>query len=331
MSAAPSVAASRPSYPLKFGMMPQDDQFIGSIVGSKYTKGGSELLRSSSKVGDVNSVCAEIYQHNRLKCTSFVQPVTEIVVNVSGSANFRRRADGAEQKYLSQVGSASICPAGVEVRYLHIEAGPLKMLHFYLPTDLFGALQPVGDGTHIACLLYKGGINDPLIQSIGFAVAEELMQEERSEGVTQMLLESFGVGLAARLMQRYTRDDQRGLSESYFDAYSGRGLDRCRLSRVVEFIQENLDTDISLDDLAKIACLSVFHFCRAFKTATGASPFRYISEVRIGKAKTLLKDPYMSIDDIALSTGFSSGANLARAFKKFVGVSPTQYRSKCCG
>lgn len=175
------MAASRPRYPLKFGEVPQDDQVIGSIVGGKYAKGGSEIIRASSRTGDVNSVCAEIYQHNRLNCTSFVQPVTEIVVNVSGSANFRRRADGAEQKYLSQVGSSSICPAGVEVLYLHIEAGPLKMLHFYLPTDLFGALQPVDDGSHIACLLCKGGINDPLIQSIGFAVAEELMQEERSE------------------------------------------------------------------------------------------------------------------------------------------------------
>lgn len=323
---ATSVAAFRPKNPASSDMNLRRDQSIGSLVGSKYSSGGSELLRSSVKAGEHTGVCAEIFQHNRLDCTAFVQPVTEVVLNVSGTASFRRRADGAEQKYLSQVGTASICPAGVAVRYLHIDTGPLKMLHLYLPTDLFGALQVAEDGSQDACLLYKGGINDPLIQSIGFAVAEELMQEQRDEKTTQMLLESFGVGLAARLLQRYTRNEHRSLSESYFDAYSGKGLDRTRLNRVVEFIQANLENDISLDDLAKIACLSVFHFCRAFKVATGASPFRFISEVRLGKAKTLLKDPYMTMDDIALSTGFSSGANLARAFKKLIGISPTQYR-----
>nr|WP_252121686.1 hypothetical protein [Rhizobium sp. RCAM05350] len=88
--------------------------------------------------------------------------------------------------------------------YLHIDCGPLDLLHVFIPKDLFGALRNT-DGSAIGSgLAYKGGIQDPLIQSIGFAVAEELMRSEVRDQPSRLLLDSFGIGLAARLLQRYT-------------------------------------------------------------------------------------------------------------------------------
>lgn len=295
-------------------------------VGGKYKAGGSKLVKSSAPEDWHGAVAAEIYRHGRLDCQSFLQPVTEVVINLRGTANFRRRATGPEQKFTSRMGSASICPSGVEVSYLHIDCGPLDLLHVFIPTDLFGTLRNT-DGSAIGSgLAYQGGIHDPLIQSIGFAVAEELMRTNAGDQASRLMLDSFGMGLAARLLQRYTRNDRQNFSDSYFDAHSGRGLDKARLERVCDYIRENLDCEISLDDLAGIACLSVFHFCRAFKIATGSSPFQYISSLRIDKAKALLGEKNVTIDEIALSAGFSSGANLARAFKKAVGLSPSEYR-----
>jgi AraC family transcriptional regulator len=296
-------------------------------VGGKYREAGSKLVRSSAPEDRQGAVAAEIYRHGQLDCQSFLQPVTEVVINLRGTANFRRRASGPEQRFLSRIGSASICPSGVEVSYLHIDCGPLDLLHVFIPTDLFGTLRNT-DGSAIGSgLAYKGGIHDPLIQSIGFAVAEELMMSDERDQASRLLLDSFGIGLAARLLQRYTRNDRRNFTEAYFDARSARGLDKTRLERVCDYVGENLDREITLEDVAGIACLSVFHFCRAFKTATGFSPFQYISNIRIEKAKALLGEKNVTIEEIALSAGFSSGANLARAFKKAVGLSPSEYRT----
>ncbi|WP_421590590.1 helix-turn-helix domain-containing protein [Shinella sp. M27] len=296
-------------------------------VGGKYKAAGSKLVKSSVPEDWHGAVAAEIYRHGRLDCQSFLQPVTEVVINLRGTANFRRRATGPEQKFTSRVGSASICPSGVEVSYLHIDCGPLDLLHVFIPTDLFGTLRNT-DGSAIGSgLAYQGGIHDPLIQSIGFAVAEELLRDDARDQQSRLLIDSLGIGLAGRLLQRYTGVDRRNFTRAYFEATSGRGLDKMRLERVCDYIRENVDRDISLDDVAGIACLSVFHFCRAFKAATGSSPFQYISNMRIDKAKALLGEKNVTIEEIALSAGFSSGANLARAFKKAVGLSPSEYRT----
>jgi AraC family transcriptional regulator len=296
-------------------------------VGGKYKAAGSKLVKSSAPEDWHGAVAAEIYRHGRLDCQSFLQPVTEVVINLRGTANFRRRATGPEQRFTSRVGSASICPSGVEVSYLHIDCGPLDLLHVFIPTDLFGTLRNT-DGSAIGSgLAYQGGIHDPLIQSIGFAVAEELMRDDARDRQSRLLIDSLGIGLAGRLLQRYTGADRRNFTGAYFEASSGRGLDKTRLERVCDYIRENIDRDISLDDVAGIACLSVFHFCRAFKTATGSSPFQFISNLRIEKAKALLEEKGVTIEEIALSAGFSSGANLARAFKKAVGLSPSDYRT----
>lgn len=294
----------------------------------KYQAGGSKLVRSSNDLGWRSAVTAGIYRHAMLDCLDFVQPITEVVIGMAGNARFRRKADGPEQSFVSGAGSVGICPRGIPVKYLHIDAGPVEMLHISMPASLFGALRSADGSDADSGLIYAGGLHDPLIQSIGSAINEELAREATPDRTDRIIVDSFAMGLAARLLQRYTRGDRRNFTESYIDARSSKGLDPARLDRVTDFIQHRFDADISLDDLADVACLSVFHFCRAFKIATGLSPFQYISGVRIRRAQQLLTDCEATIDDIASSTGFSSGANLARAFKKSVGLSPSQYRAQ---
>lgn len=318
-----TVPVSAPSMRATGWPVPSSDY---AAVGARYEAGGSELLKSSAQMGWNGRAAAAIYKHHKLDCESFVQSVTEVIVNLSGSANFRRKADGPEQRYKSRVGSASICPRGVSVRYLQIDSGPLDMIHLSVPTDLFGTLKCLDGSAEGSGLLYTGGLRDPLLESIGFAVAEELMQCDADRPTGQLLLDSYALAAAARLLQRYVRKDTSNFTKSYFEVRSAKGLDRARLQRVVEFINVHLSEDMSLDQLANVACLSTFHFCRAFKIATGLAPFQYIGDARIQRAKSLLADRQTTIDDVAVSAGFSSGANLARAFKKALGVSPRRYR-----
>ena len=78
--------------------------------------------------------------------------------------------------------------------------------------------------------------------------------------------------------------------------------------------------------LASVACLSQFHFARAFKAAVGQSPHRHVSARRLERAKELLSDADRALVDIALALRFSCQANFTRAFRRATGQTPAQYR-----
>ena len=107
----------------------------------------------------------------------------------------------------------------------------------------------------------------------------------------------------------------------------GPSLDAKRLSRVLDFIDARLGADIALEDLAREACLSSFHFSRLFHQATGSPPHRYVTERRIRVAREMLATGRSSMAEIAFDIGFGSQANFARTFRKFTGVTPSQYRA----
>ncbi|MEM7238876.1 MAG: AraC family transcriptional regulator, partial [Pseudomonadota bacterium] len=104
------------------------------------------------------------------------------------------------------------------------------------------------------------------------------------------------------------------------------GHEDLRIIRVCEFIEDNLARVLTLSDLAEVACLSSYHFCRVFKATTGHSPRAYISERRVAKAKLLLTTTQAQMTDIALDCGFSSSQHFASSFRKHTGMTPGEYR-----
>jgi AraC family transcriptional regulator len=95
---------------------------------------------------------------------------------------------------------------------------------------------------------------------------------------------------------------------------------------VLDYIETNLEGELAVDHLASIACLSRFHFARAFKAAVGQSPHRYVSGKRLERARTLLTRGDRPLVDIALALNFSCQANFTRAFRQATGQTPGQYR-----
>ena len=106
----------------------------------------------------------------------------------------------------------------------------------------------------------------------------------------------------------------------------GQDLIERRLTRVLDYIAANLEDDLTLARLASIACLSRFHFSRAFKAAVGRSPHHYVSAKRLEFAKQLLGKGDQPLVDIALTLQFSCQANFTRAFREATGQTPAQYR-----
>lgn len=91
-------------------------------------------------------------------------------------------------------------------------------------------------------------------------------------------------------------------------------------------IWESYSEPLSLSDMAKSAILSRFHFCRVFTEATGVSPGRYLSAVRIYQAKRLLVSTSLSVTDISLAIGYNSLGSFTNRFTDSVGASPTRFR-----
>ena len=104
------------------------------------------------------------------------------------------------------------------------------------------------------------------------------------------------------------------------------GLTVRQLRRVKEFIDAQISNEITISDLAAVAGLSQYHFIRAFKDTVGLPPYQYVLSERICRARGLLSKPDLSLDDVALAVGFSDASQLNRAFRKFVGITPTAYR-----
>jgi AraC family transcriptional regulator len=137
-----------------------------------------------------------------------------------------------------------------------------------------------------------------------------------------MLVETLGSSLAARLVQNHFGKLARDVSARATQA----GLDRRRLARVLDYIAANLEGDLTLARLASVACLSRFHFSRAFKAAVGRSPHHYVSAKRLELAKQLLEKGDQPLAHIALTLRFSCQSNFTRAFREATGATPAQYR-----
>jgi len=107
---------------------------------------------------------------------------------------------------------------------------------------------------------------------------------------------------------------------------SDGALPQSKLRAVVEYIEEHLDASPSLEQMAAVARLSVYHFARQFKVATGLPPHQYVILRRVERAKLLLQGRDLSLAEVAADTGFADQSKFSHTFKRFVGVSPRQFR-----
>jgi AraC family transcriptional regulator len=103
-------------------------------------------------------------------------------------------------------------------------------------------------------------------------------------------------------------------------------LDGLKLKQLKDYIEENLAEELAIATLAALIPMSQFHFARAFKTAIGEPPHRYITQRRIERAKVLLSVTKLSVAEVAYQTGFSNQSHFTAQFRKSVGMTPKQFR-----
>ena len=117
-----------------------------------------------------------------------------------------------------------------------------------------------------------------------------------------------------------TADAAKRVSES------GEKRANSTVDRAKEYINENYDKELSLDDVSRAVDISPYYFSKVFKDETGENFIEYLTTIRIEKAKELLRGSNLSMKEICSAVGYSDPNYFSRTFKKNVGVTPTEYK-----
>ncbi|OLF52900.1 helix-turn-helix domain-containing protein [Pseudomonas chlororaphis] len=112
-------------------------------------------------------------------------------------------------------------------------------------------------------------------------------------------------------------------------SHSGQGvLPKHLKDMLADYIEEYLDAEIKIADLAELSQISTFHFIRLFRNSFNLTPYQYIIQRRLIRAEILLVHTLQPIIDIALACGFQGASQFSYAFKKNKGVSPIEFRRR---
>jgi AraC-like DNA-binding protein/ligand-binding sensor protein len=207
--------------------------------------------------------------------------------------------------------------------------------HVYCFAGLTDIAIPVMVGQHHVATLLSGqifrrkpnpGDFEMVLEKIGGGLDKDWVKKARKayfdtpvipvsslQGVIQLL---------TMFAQQLPEDASRHLMVGSAD------LEPSAVSSAKKFIESHSDEPITLEQVLQHVHVSRFHFCKIFKKTTGITFTEYVTRVRMEKAKSLLMDPSVRVSEVVFAAGFGSIPQFNSVFKRFVGMTPTEYRSQ---
>jgi AraC family transcriptional regulator len=222
-------------------------------------------------------------------------------------------AAGQTRHRTVRAGECCVIPSGQSHRFNW--QGSAEIVNLYLEASWLEQLSDEanrGGGMYVAedyCC------QDPVLLQLGSALREAY---GRPAGPARLLVEGIAAVVAVRLLRRATTGQAMPARK---DKLSPRSL-----RRALDYINSHLEEDLSLHGIAAAADCSPFHFARAFKTATGLPPHRYVMRERIERAKRRLREGNDSICQICMECGFADQSHFTRLFRRETGMTPRIYR-----
>ncbi|QYE35647.1 AraC family transcriptional regulator [Polymorphobacter sp. PAMC 29334] len=239
-----------------------------------------------------------------------------LTLHLGNARRIVRSGEGGVALAEVRPGALSITPWGAA--YDWSTTGPVDYAELYFsPAILHQVSDEVLDKDHRGHSLQDPlGVVDPLAEALFTTMLAELGS---MHGGSKLFLDTLFNALVLRLVRLFAN---AGLSASP----RRLALAPERTRRVIDYIEANLATDVGVTELAEIAGVSAFHFTRAFKNATGSTPYAYLTSRRVAVAKRALADGKLNIGAVAALCGFRTSGQFARMFKQMTGMTPTRFR-----
>lgn len=236
-----------------------------------------------------------------------------ITIATQSGWQVKQQFEGKPCNIVSRFGFVTIAPMQIHRKYRWDEE--VELIHLSLEPALINTAAPELVNSDRVELVPQTYINDPLLYQLGLTLKTEL---QRSGAESKFYAESAATFLAVHFLRHYTTRKPKQ------EAYRG-GLSQRQLQLAIDYIQGHLAEDIRLDEIASYLNLSRYYFCRLFKQSTGMSPYQYVIQCRVERAKQLLKEGNLTLGEIALTCGFAHQSHFHRHFKRLTGMTPRQF------
>lgn len=143
-----------------------------------------------------------------------------------------------------------------------------------------------------------------------------------------LIRQDFGASISNQIAKRMVISPQREGGQAQYANSISKPDKPDHLSKSMKWATENIDKQVSINEMAQHACLSRRSFDRHFRNNLGQSPKEWLIQQRINLAREFLESSKIDIEQIAVKTGFGTSMNLRHHFNQFLGITPTHYRNQ---
>jgi len=257
---------------------------------------------------------AALWRHTAIDAVASGLPQHAVALHLGGCTLVEKWRDGRLVGHRSHIGSVSLVPAQVSTQW--VLGGGSRVAHLYVePAQIARAAEDSGRPDGIRDFFAER--DEVLAALVRVALAAAAPGASDSLGLDQLR------ALVVRhLLQRYGIDGRPAV------ALAAVTLTTATLRRLYAYIDERLEGELRLAELAAVARLSEDHFLRAFKAAVGQTPHQYVLDCRIARAQDLLARGAPPMAEVARRVGFVSASHFSAAFRRRVGVAPRSWRAQ---
>jgi AraC family transcriptional regulator len=298
-------------------IVPSNPIFTARETHGRVLRSGNRLIAHSQDAG-WRSLHAAILEEAPFQATERPIRHPSLIYHLSRPTQVTRKIEGAAPE-TALIGPRRICLTPGEATTGWQHAGHPEILQVYLRQSIYEAAvtEIYGCDSSGAELVPRFAVLDPLLEQLAIAITNALRDGAAEDG---LYIDTVAQMMAVHLARSHS---SRSRPVRILPA---RPLSGWKMRRVIEYIDDNLEGDLSLQAMAAEVDISPLYLARAFKSAVGQSPHQYVLGRRIERAKELLRNTDLPVVDVALSSGFSSQSHLSHWFIRQVGVSPAVYR-----
>ena len=247
-------------------------------------------------------------------------PQPQLILRRTGVSDMTLVAGGRVRRFRPRPGDLFLTAAHqppYEMQRESVCGQPVLTTHLYLSPQLLARTAAEMLGVEAARVELRDGscLQDPLLRHLVEGLGQELATPAAG---SRLFTETAAQLVAVQLLRQHC-------TLRYALPERGGQLAPDRLRQLTDYIQARLDQPIALGELAALACLSPYHFCRVFKRSTGLSPNQFVISQRLSRAQELLRAG-QAVGPVAAAVGYDNPRHFAQLFRRQVGCAPAQYR-----